>query len=87
MNLETELKSKTMVKVLSRLRVLYYVIYELANAFGVDEDTLESIKKGVLERQIIKIIFIDYYTDSAIKPSVRIKITIDWDKHNVLAAT
>lgn len=87
MNLNTTLKNETNVRVLSRIKVLYYVVYEMANAFGVNEYALDSIKKGILERQIIKTMSIYYYIDSAEKPIAQIKITIDWDKHTVLAAT
>ena len=43
------LASSVDVKVMPRLEVLYYFVYELAESFGVEEDVLDSIKTGILD--------------------------------------
>ena len=68
----------------SRLQVLYYVVRELASGFGVSEYSLETIKKGIIDRQILEKIWINYLNGEG-KPVGRVTITIDWRKHQVYA--
>ena len=77
----------TRLKTLSRLKTLYYFVYEMAQSFGVGDSALDSIKKGILDRRIIKTIKIDYYNDIKENPVGRIVIDIDWEKHTLLAST
>jgi len=42
------LASSIDVKIMPRLEVLYYFVYELAESFGVEEDVLDSIKSSRL---------------------------------------
>lgn len=80
------LRAGVSVTVMSRIRALYYYVYELAEAFGADEDSLSTIEKGVLDRQILKEIEINYL-DSLEVVRGRVTISIDWEKHSVFAMT
>lgn len=74
------------VKVMPRLEVLYYFVYELAESFGVEEHVLDTIKKGILDNQILHKIFIRYKNEQGVIVG-RIIIEIDWDKHFCMAKT
>lgn len=67
-----------------RLRILYYVVYELAEGFGATDQSLETIKKGVLEQQLLSKIIINYL-DSNGNLVGRATMTIDWDTYRVMA--
>lgn len=45
---------ESMIKVMPRIEALYYFVYELAECFHADEDTLSRIKTGILDNQIIE---------------------------------
>lgn len=80
------LDSNIDLKVMARLEVLYYFIYELAESFGVEKDVLDSIKTGVLDNHILEQIIIRYkISDGTIVG--KIIIAIDWEKHFCLAET
>lgn len=81
MGVEIEVSPK--LEVLSRLRVLYHVVHELARGFGLEE-YLETVKKGILERQVLAEIIINYLNADS-KLVGRVTISIDWDKHRALA--
>ena len=80
------LASNVDVKIMPRLEVLYYFVYELAESFGVEEDVLKSIKIGILENQILKQIIITYKNSEGVVVG-KIIIDIDWEKHFCLAKT
>lgn len=75
-----------MVKVIPRIEALYYFVYELAECFHADNETLSSIKTGILENQIIRSIIL-YYKNSLGENVGIIEIKIDWDKHFLLVST
>lgn len=76
----------SMSKVMPRIETLYYFVYELAQCFHADQDTLESIKTGILDNQILEKITIEYLNKVGEKIA-ELKIEIDWDKHYLLAKT
>lgn len=82
MNVQIHIKPE--LKVSSRLQILYYVIYEIAEGLGTDNKALETIRKGVLERQLLGTIWINYLNENE-RLVGKVTITIDWDKHRVLA--
>ncbi len=82
MSIQIDVKPR--LETLSRLRVLYHVVHELSRGFGLEEYRLENIRKGILERQILGEIFINYLNAEE-KLVGKITITIDWEKHRVLA--
>lgn len=75
-----------MSKVMPRIETLYYFVYELAQCFHADQDTLDSIKTGILDNQILQKINIEYLNSKREKVAELI-IEIDWDKHYMLAKT
>lgn len=77
---------ETMTRVMPRIEVLYYFVYELAQCFHADETALNDIKKGILDNQILKEINIGYFNEKEEKIA-EISIIIDWDKHLLLAKT
>lgn len=76
----------SMVKVMPRIETLYYFVYELAQCFHADQDTLASIKTGILDNQILERINIEYLNRTGEKIA-ELTIEIDWDKHYLLAKT
>ena len=79
-----ELKPPT-IEVMIRIRVLHKVIEELVKAFYPNAN-LEIIKKGILERQYLKILYIFFLNKNGNKVG-EVILTIDWDKHSVAANT
>ena len=80
------LEPKLGANVKTRLETLYYFIYEMAESFGVDDDGLDSITKGILKRKIIREITINYKNEKDVVLG-RVIIKIDWEKHTLLAST
>ncbi len=70
------------VKSIPRIDALYYFVYELAECFHADEETLDRIKIGVLENQIIRRLTLLYKCSGQIVG--KLIIHIDWDKHYTL---
>jgi len=79
-----ELKSPT-IEVMIRIRVLYKVIEELVKAF-YSEANLETIRKGIFERQYFEKLFI-YFLNKAGNKVGEVIIMIDWDKHRIATNT
>lgn len=77
---------ESMVKVMPRIEVLYFFVYELAQCFHADQDTLDSIKRGILDNQILSTIYLRYLNSSGEKVA-GVTIHIDWKKHKMLAQT
>lgn len=77
---------ESMVGIMPRIEALYYFIYELAECFHADENTLSKIKKGILDNQIISSITL-FYKDSLGENAGKVIIKIDWDKHFLLVNT
>lgn len=75
-------KVGTKVKVETRLRVLTWAVSEYAHAFGADKDCLETIEKGIYERQIIEQITFEYFHGKEFVG--RITLKIDWACHEML---
>lgn len=76
----------SMVKAMPRIETLYYYVYELAQCFHADSATLQSIKQGIFENQIINRIYLKYKNTEGEKVA-EIIIDIDWEKHFLLAST
>ena len=76
----------SMIKVMPRIETLYYFVYELAQCFHADQDTLKSIKTGILDNQIIEKITIKYLNKDG-KKIAELIIEINWEKHYLLAKT
>jgi hypothetical protein len=77
---------ETMVKVMPRIEALYYFVYELAEGFHADEETLKRVKTGILDNQILQSITL-MYKDNMGKKKGKVIISIDWDKHFMLVDT
>lgn len=77
---------ESMVKVMPRIEALYYFVYELAECFHAEDDTLSRIKTGILDNQIIESLTL-LYKDSSGKNAGKVVINIDWDKHFLLVNT
>lgn len=77
-----ELKSPR-INVMIRIRVLHKVVEELVKAFCPDAE-LETIKKGILDKQYFKSISI-YFLNKAGNKVGEVILTIDWDKHHIAA--
>ena len=77
---------ESMIKVMPRIEALYYFVYELAECFHAEEDTLSRIKTGILDNQIIESLTL-LYKDSSGENMGKIVINIDWDKHFLLVNT
>lgn len=77
---------KTNVKVETRLRVLTWAVSEYAHAFGADKDCLDTIEKGIYQRQIIEQITFEYFHSRFHSKEFvgRITLKIDWDCHEML---
>lgn len=84
-DVKPDVKTELDIVVKPRLNILYMVIYELAEKFGASSGALETIKKGILEKQYIKKIILRYYNDK--KEIVgEIYFDIDWAKYEINAA-
>lgn len=77
---------KSAVNVTTRIQTLYYFIYEMADAFGVESSSLNTLEKGILERKILRKMIINYHNEND-EIVGRVSIEIDWDKHEFLAST
>ncbi len=84
--MEVNLKPSLITKV--RLHVLYEVTKEIVEAFSLSfpTSTVDTIKKGVLDKQLFKKILI-YFLNANGNKVGEAKITIDWEKHFVLTST
>ena len=76
----------SMTKVMPRIETLYLFVYELAQCFHANEETLFSIKTGIFENQILESINLKYINKSG-EIVAGLTIKIDWDKHHLLAQT
>jgi len=85
-NMEMESAVKTELNVKTRIKTLYFFLYEMVDAFGADNAALDTIQKGVLDRQVVREIIINYHNNSN-EIIGRVVIDINWEKHNLLAST
>lgn len=77
---------KQTIQTMSRIEGLYYFVYELADRFHANEDTLSTIKTGVFDKQLIKTVTLRYKNESG-KMVGKVVIDIDWEKHFFLVNT
>ncbi len=82
MSSRPNVKVKPKLMVVPRINVLTTAISEFAAAFGANSDCIESIKKGVLEKQILKKVYLSYYNKQNFVG--RITLEIDWNMHRVM---
>lgn len=75
-------KNRNRNRVETRLTTLTTAVGEYALAFGADEECVDTIRKGVGERQIIGTIMLYYYRRKECVGRVIMKI--DWKKHQIL---
>lgn len=73
------------LEVMIRIGVLHKVVEELVTAFYPDAN-LETIKKGILDRQYFKTLYIFFLNKTGNKVG-EVILTIDWDKHYVAVNT
>lgn len=83
---DMDVQTKVNANVKTRIETLYWFLYEMADAFGVDNGALNTIQKGVLDRQVVRKININYHNSSD-EIIGRVVIDIDWEKHKFLAST
>lgn len=76
---------KPKVEVRARVLVLYDVVRELFEAFG-GTDRTGALRRGILDAQLIKSVSFNYY-DADDRLLAWVGLTIDWEKHRVLAKT
>lgn len=81
-----DIRIRTKTAVMTRLKVLYSYVYEMAAAFGVDESALITIKKGILDKQILESIHINFMNESNTVIG-RVVIDIDWEEHRLRASS
>ncbi|OCQ91031.1 hypothetical protein AMR42_10520 [Limnothrix sp. PR1529] len=85
-----KIKTKPEILLRSRLEVLHGVVRELTEGFLGDlrahGDILETLQKGIVERQILACITF-YYLNSDEELEGKIKVEIDWRQHQVFATT
>jgi len=84
--MEPKIGSKVNIDTKVRLETLYLYIYESCQSFGVDNDCLDSISKGIFEKKIIKKIHIKYLDGLDVVVGI-ITIEIDWEKYEIAAKT
>lgn len=85
LEVKNELDAGLEIVVKPRLNILYMVIYELAEQFGASSMCLETIKKGILDKQYIKKITLRYYNaKNEIVGEIYFKI--DWEKYEINAS-
>lgn len=84
MDIKSEVKVG--VNITTRIKTLYYFLYEMADAFGVDSYGLNTLTKGILEHKIVRKMIINYHNE-ADEVVGRVTISIDWEKHEFLAST
>lgn len=82
---KNEVETGVEVVVQPRINILYMVIYELADQFGAGYRCLETIKKGVLEKQYLRKITLGYYNRNN-EIVGEIYFEIDWEKYQINAA-
>ena len=75
-------KVKNRVRIDTRVSVLSTAVGAYAKSFGADQDCLDSIQKGIYERQIIEQIELYYYAQKRYVGHIIMKI--DWKRHQVL---
>lgn len=80
--MDIQVSPKVMLRV--RIRVLYAVVEELAKGFGANEDKIDTIRKGVLDKQIVSEIIFNYLDKDNLLVA-KVTLFIDWEKHRVLA--
>lgn len=78
-------RNRNRVRIDTRLDVLATTVGKYAKAFGADEDCLESIKRGIHQRQIIERIELHYFSGE--KYVGRITMEINWKQHQILVAS
>lgn len=68
----------------TRIEVLHGVIRELAQGFGAREGTLQIIRKGILERQLLESIDLNYLNAGG-KLIGRLSLKVNWRDHTFMA--
>jgi len=81
-------KTRDNVNVITEVRIksLYRLIYELAENFGANENTLDSLKRGILDKKIIKEFTLEYYNNIG-EIVGEVEFEIDWEMHKLIAST
>lgn len=75
-------RNKNRVRIETRIGILSTAVGAYAEAFGADQECLKSIRKGILEQQIIEQITLCYYAGEKYVGHITMKI--DWKQHQVL---
>jgi len=85
-----KIKTKPEILLRSRLEVLHGTVKELTEGFLGDlrshEDILQTLQKGIVEHQILACITF-YYLNSDEELEGKIKVEIDWKRHQASATT
>jgi hypothetical protein len=84
--MESKLMVKTDIQVKTRLETLYLYIFEFLQSFGANSDCFETLRKGILEKRILKAIHVKFKNKDSVIVG-EIVIEIDWDKYELLAKT
>lgn len=70
------------VRVETRLFTLYYLIFDLMQQCGASESSLNAVKLGVYDRQVLRQIIL-YYIDDHNNRVGELSFTIDWDQYKL----
>lgn len=76
-----DVRVRERLKIVPRLEVLSTTVKEFLKAFGASESCLDSVDKGVYQKQIIENFHLYYYSKK--KLCGKITMNIDWEKHQV----
>jgi len=84
--IKPKIKSQVNAQLKTRLETMYLYLFESLQSFGVDSYCFETLRKGILERRILKAIYIKYKNEKDIIVG-EITIEIDWEKYEIAAKT
>lgn len=74
------------LKIKVRIRVLFDIIKNLCISFDFPENIVDTLYKGIVERQILSSVYA-YYLDDENKAVGMVRFNIDWEKHFMYATT
>lgn len=80
------IKNKLNLQTRVRILVLYDVIKNLANSFDFPSNIEESLKKGIVEHQVLESVYA-YYIDENEKVVGKVSFNIDWNTYDMFATT
>lgn len=77
---------KQNIRLQVRIQVLYDVIKNLSLSFGFPDTVINTLYKGIVEKQAFDLIYA-YYINNSGKTVGKVSFKIDWEKHELFAST